>query len=136
MSKGKIIHSRDVKPFVCDPSYSSKMLLDDLVAGTETINVNEGTLKGGGRTGGSIHDENEIYYVVKGEAVLHLDNEMFPIKPGCLAFIPAGVFHLLENTSQTEDFFLLTLWQRASSNEVWHARMKAWGKSFQTIDEE
>ncbi len=136
MSKGKIIHSREVKPFVCDPSYSSKMLLDDLVAGTEAINVNEGTLKGGGKTGGATHDENEIYYVVRGEAVLHLDNETFPVEPGCLVFIPAGVFHSLENKSETEDFVLLTLWQHARSNEVWHARMKAWGKSFKTVNEE
>jgi mannose-6-phosphate isomerase-like protein (cupin superfamily) len=112
------------------------MLLDDLVAGTEAINVNEGTLTGGGKTGGGIHGENEIYYVVKGEAVLHLDNETLDIGPGCLVFIPAGVFHSLDNKSETEDFILLTLWQRASSNEVWHARMKAWGKSFKTIEEE
>jgi mannose-6-phosphate isomerase-like protein (cupin superfamily) len=136
MSKGKISYSRDVKPFVCDASYSSKMLLDDFVAGTEAINVNEGTLKGGGRTGGATHDENEIYYVVKGEAQLHLDEEVFQIGPGCLVFIPAGVFHSLENASETEEFVLLTLWQRASSNEVWHLRLKAWGKSFKTIDEE
>jgi mannose-6-phosphate isomerase-like protein (cupin superfamily) len=136
VSKGKIIRSREVKPFVGDQSYSSKMILDDIVAGTEAINVNEGTLKGGGKTSGATHEENEIYYVVKGEAVLHLDDETFDIEPGCLVFIPGGVFHALENKSATEDFVLLTLWQRADSNEMWHIRMKAWGKSFKTIDEE
>ncbi len=136
MSKGIIIQSREVKPFVCDSSYSSKMLLDDLVAGMEAINVNEGTLKRGSKTSGATHAENEVYYVVSGEAVLHLDDETFPVEPGCLVFIPAGVFHSLENKSETENFVLLTLWQRAGSNEVWHARMKAWGKSFKTVDEE
>jgi mannose-6-phosphate isomerase-like protein (cupin superfamily) len=136
MTQAKLIHSSEVKPFVCDPSYSSKMLLDDLVAGTQAINVNEGTLKGGGKTGGSTHTENEIYYVVKGEAVLHLDDETFEIGPGSLVFIPAGVFHSLDNRSATEDFVLLTLWQRASFNEVWHIRMQAWGKSFKTVDED
>ncbi len=135
MGKGRIIHSQKVKPFVCDSSYSSKMLLDDLVAGVPAINVNEGTLKGGGKTGGGVHADNEIYYVVKGEAVLHLDEETFDIGPGSLVFIPGGVFHSLENKSATEDFVLLTLWQRAESNEVWHVRMKAWGESFKTIDE-
>jgi uncharacterized cupin superfamily protein len=136
MTKGKIIHSDKVKPFVCDPSYSSKMLLDDFVAGVEAINVNEGPLKGGGKTGGGIHDENEIYYVVKGEATLHLDDECFDISPGSLVFIPGGVFHSLENKSATQDFVLLTLWQRATDNEVWHARVKAWGTSFKTIEED
>lgn len=136
MGKGIIIHSEEVKPFVLDASYSSKMLLDDSVAGRESINVNEGTLKGGCKTGGSTHDENEIYYVVKGEAVIHLDEETADIRPGSLVFIPAGVFHSLDNKSESEDFVLLTFWQRASSNEVWHARLKAWGKTFKTVDED
>jgi len=132
----KIIHSSRVRPFVCDAAYSSKMLLDDAVAGTEAINVNEGTLKGGGRTGGGVHTENEIYYVVQGEAVLHLGDELHDIRAGDLIFIPAGVFHSLDNKSPTDDFVLLTLWQRAEFNEVWHARLKAWGTTFKTIDEE
>jgi quercetin dioxygenase-like cupin family protein len=136
MGKGIVIQSEQVKPFVLDPSYSSKMLLDESVAGTETLNVNEGTLKGGCKTGGATHTENEIYYVVKGEAVLHLDDETYDIRPGSLVFIPAGVFHSLDNKSATEDFVLLTFWQRASSNEVWHLRKQAWGKTFKTIDEE
>jgi len=136
MPKARIIHSGDVKLFVCDPYYSSKMLLDDSVAGTETINVNEGTLKGGGRTGGATHQKDEIYYVLKGEARLRLDDEIYDIKPGCLVFIPAGVFHALENKSESEDFVLLTFWQRATDNEVWHARVKAWGTSFKTVMDE
>ncbi len=136
MVKGILIQSDRVKPFICDPSYSSKMLLDDFVAGTQAINVNEGTLKGGGKTGGAVHEADEVYYVLKGEAVLHLGDETADIKPGDLIFIPAGVFHSLDNKSQAEDFVLLTLWQRASSNEVWHTRLKAWGKTFKTIDED
>jgi quercetin dioxygenase-like cupin family protein len=136
MKAGKIIQSSRVRPFVCDAAYSSKMLLDDNVAGAEAINVNEGTLKGGGKTGGGVHSENEIYYVVRGEAVLHLDDELHDIRAGDLVFIPAGVFHSLDNKSPSEDFVLLTLWQRAEFNEVWHARLKAWGTTFKTIDEE
>jgi mannose-6-phosphate isomerase-like protein (cupin superfamily) len=136
MSKGIVIRSSLVKPYICDENYSSKMLLDHLVAGTEVINVNEGTLKGGGKTGGGVHTENEIYYVVKGEAYLHLDDEIYDISPGSLVFIPAGVFHSLDNKSATQEFVLLTLWQKAESNEVWHVRMNAWGKSFKTIDQD
>ena len=136
MAKGVVIHSEKVKPFVCDESYSSKMLLDDMVAGDEAINVNEGTLKGGCKTGGGVHQKNEIYYVVKGEAVLHLDDEVYDIHPGSLVFIPGGVFHSLNNKSETEDFVLLTFWQRAEDNEVWHTRFNAWGTTFKTIDEE
>ena len=135
MSKGKVIHPSQVKPFVLDASYSSKMLLDDSVAGTECINVNEGTLKGGGKTGGGVHQQNEIYFVVHGEAILHLDEETHHIRAGSLAFIPAGVFHSLDNLSQTEEFVLLTFWEKAEDNEVWHMRKEAWGKTFKTVDE-
>ena len=136
MTKAKIINSWEVKPFVLDAAYSSRMLLDDTVVGTHTIHINEGTLKGGLKTGGGEHQVDEIYYVVKGEATLYLDGETFDIKPGSLVFIPAGTFHSLHNKSETEDFVLLTFWQRAEDNEVWHLRKKAWGKTFKTIDEE
>ena len=134
MAKGKVIIPSRVKPFVCDDMYSSKLLMDDFVAETKAININEGTLKGGGKAGGHVHEGNEIYYAVKGEAILHLDDEEYDLKPGTVVFIPGGVNHSLDNKSETEDFVLLTLWQDANSNPTHHNRLKAWGASFKTID--
>ena len=37
----QIVDPAQVKPFVCDESYSSKLLMDDFVAGTAAININE-----------------------------------------------------------------------------------------------
>ena len=137
MKKGKVINSWEVKPFVCSDSYSSKMLLDDIVAGGKSIHINEGTLKGGCNTlPGGIHEATEIYYTVKGEAVLILGDERINIKAGSVVYIPAGVHHALENKSKTEDFILLTLWENVEHNEVYHQRVKAWGKSFKTIYED
>jgi len=136
LKKGKVINSWEVKPYVVDHNYSSKMLMDDTVAGGKSIHVNEGTLKGGCRTPGDAHTATELYYTLKGEAVLTLGEEKTDIKPGSLVYIPAGVFHALENKSQTEDFILLTLWEDAKDNELYHARIKAWGKSFKKIDED
>ena len=134
--KGKIIHSHEVKPFVLDETYSSKLLLDDDMTGRETININEGTLKGGQRTYGGVHDKDEIYYIVSGEAIIVLDDEQSDVGPGSVVFIPAGVFHYLINKSETEDFVILTFWQRAEDNGVYNLRKRAWGKSFKTINEE
>ena len=136
MKKGKVVNSWEVKSFVVDQTYSSKMLMDDIVAGGKSIHINEGTLKAGCRTAGGVHTATEIYYTLKGEAILHLGEEEIDIKPGCLVYIPAGVFHSLDNKSQTEDFVLLTLWENAKDNELYHARIKAWGKSFKTIYED
>ena len=134
--KGKVINPWEVKPFVCDSTYSSKMLLDDVVAGQKAININEGNLAPGCKTSGAVHEAAEIYIAMKGEATLHLGNELFDIKPGIIAFIPPGVFHSLDNKSNKEPFVLLTLWENANDNEVYHARVKAWGKSFKTIYED
>lgn len=47
MTNAKIVNSDEVKPFVVSDSYSSKMILDDVVAGKKTAQMNEGTLKPG-----------------------------------------------------------------------------------------
>lgn len=80
--------------------------------------------------------KRDHYIVMKGEAVLHLDDETYDVKPGSIGFIPPGVFHSLDNKSETEEFVLLTLWEDANNNEVYHSRIKAWGKSFKTIYED
>ena len=137
MAKGKIVHTREVKPFVCSDTYSSKMLLDDIVAGGKSIHINEGTLKGGGDTlPGAAHEATEIYYVVKGDAVLIMDGAESDISPGSVVYIPAGCHHALKNKSADEDFVLLTLWEDTAHNEVYHERVKAWGKSFKTVYED
>lgn len=136
MKKGKVIHSADVLPFVCDSTYSSRMLLDDDVAGEKTININEGTLKGGCRTAGGVHEKAEVYYIVKGEAELHLNDDSHDVSAGSVGFIPGGVFHYLVNKKETEDFVLLTFWENAIDNEVYNIRKRAWGKSFRTVGEE
>jgi mannose-6-phosphate isomerase-like protein (cupin superfamily) len=137
MGKGKVVNSWEVKPFVCGESYSSRMLLDNIVAGGKSIHINEGTLKGGYTTlPGGTHEATEIYYAVKGEAVLILDGDRIDIKAGSVVYIPAGCHHALENKSKTEDFVLLTIWEDTKHNEVYHERVKAWGKSFKTIYED
>lgn len=112
------------------------MILDDIVAGTKTVQINEGTLKGGYDTGGGVHGDDEIYYVVKGEGILTLGDKKYEVRQGSLVFIPSGVFHVVENKSKTEDFVLITVWMDASKNEMYELRMKTWGKSFKTIYED
>jgi quercetin dioxygenase-like cupin family protein len=137
MNKGKVVNSWEVKSYVVDEKYSSKMLLDDMVAGGKSILLVEGTLKGGCSTApGGVHTATEIYYIVKGEAVLYLGEEKIDIKAGSVVYIPAGVKHYLDNKSKTEDFVLLALWEDAEQNDLYNARIKAWGKSFKTIYED
>lgn len=136
MTNGKIVNTHEVLPFRLSDAYSSKMLLDDIVAGGKSIHINEGTLSGGCNTlPGAAHKATEIYYVVKGRAVIILDDERFDIGPGSVVYIPPGCVHALENKSETDDFVLLTLWENTEHNEVYHQRVAAWGTSFRTIND-
>ena len=136
MADGVVINSWEVKPLVLDDTYSSKMLLDNVVAGGETVQINEGTLAAGCRTGGAKHEKAEVYYIVSGEAELWLDDNKYDAKPGTVAYIPGGVFHYLVNKSKTEPFVILTFWLKAEDNEVYNLRVEKWGKSFKTIYED
>jgi mannose-6-phosphate isomerase-like protein (cupin superfamily) len=131
----KIIDAARVRPFVVDETYSSKMLLDDGLAGARTIQINEGTVAPGCALGGAAHGQDEIYYIVSGRGTLRLGEETHPIKPGTVVYIPAGCFHALNNSDGGEPLVLLTLWREPEENEVYNQRIAAWGTSFQLIDE-
>src|SRR5512133_3100979 len=103
MPKGTLIRTKNVKPFIVDANYSSKMLLDKFNSESKGLNVNEGTLAAGGSTPGAAHmaPHDEIYYVVRGEAVLTMDGAKYDIGPGDLIYIPCDTFHSLVNKSAT-----------------------------------
>ena len=137
MKKWKLVNSENVKPFVCDETYSSKMLTGDEMAGMQIINVNEGTLKEGCRTEGGAHEETEIYYMVSCEnADVVLDDEHIPVKNGDIIVIPPHVFHWIDNTRSSKPFVLFTLWPKQEQNGVYFARKEAWGTSVAYFDDQ
>jgi len=137
MKKWELVNSENVKPFVCDETYSSKMLTGDEMAGMQIININEGTLKAGCRTEGGEHDETEIYYMVSCEnSDVILDNERIPVKNGDIIVIPPHVFHWIDNTRSSKPFVLFTLWPKQEQNGVYFARKEAWGTSVAYLDDQ
>lgn len=57
MAEWKHINAENLKPFYPSPEegYGSKLLTGGQLAGSDVININEGTLVGGGRTSGAAH---------------------------------------------------------------------------------
>ncbi len=134
--KPKVIDVNKVMPMHCGEVYDSRMILDHLVTGRDgVIQVNHGTVMPRGALGGDIHEEDEIYYILSGHGKLRLDDEIAEIHPDQIIFIPAGVFHALDNSESDEPMRILTLWKDYRFNDAWAARMKLWGTSFRTIDE-
>jgi mannose-6-phosphate isomerase-like protein (cupin superfamily) len=133
----KIIRANQVKPIVStDGIYESRMILDDIVAGEHTVQINHGTVKPGGALAGGTHEKTELYFIISGKGKLRLDDDIYAVEQGCLVIIPGGCFHALSNASDTEELTILTLWMNAEDNEMYTYRMKLWGKSFKTIDED
>lgn len=117
--------------------YKSKMILDEVIAGREgVIQMNHGTVKPGVALGGDLHEEDEIYYMLSGHGKLKLGDGVIDVKPNMVIFIPAGVFHALDNSESDEEMTLLTFWQKKEYNDTYVKRVELWGKSFKTIDED
>lgn len=128
---------KQVKPLVFGEEYESRMILDHVITGRDdVIQINHGTVKAGYALGGAAHEEDEIYYILSGKGKLQLDDKIIEIAEGQVIFIPAGCFHALDNSGSDEDMCILTFWRDWRFNDAYEARLKLWGKSFKTIDED
>lgn len=126
-----------VKPLLFGEEYESRMILDHVITGRDNvIQINHGTVKAGYALGGGVHGEDEIYYILSGKGKLQLDDKIVDVAGGQVIFIPAGCFHALDNRESDEDMCILTFWRDWRFNDAYEERVKQWGTSFKTIDEE
>lgn len=126
-----------VKPLLFGEEYESRMILDHVITGRDNvIQINHGTVKAGFALGGGVHEEDEIYYILSGHGKLQLDEKIVDVAGGQVIFIPAGCFHALDNRESDEDMCILTFWRDWHFNDAYEERVRQWGKSFKTIDEE
>ena len=141
MPRGTVVKVGRVMPFSprgAEGVYVSRMLIDASNTGSPALQINHGTVKAGRRLGGGVHPPpyDEIYYALCGQAVLNMDGVDYDLEQDTAAFIPAGTFHTLTNTSQTEDFVMLTIWPgtpEPGANDVYDQRKENWGTSYREI---
>ena len=126
-----------VKPLLFGEEYESRMILDHAITGRDdVIQINHGTVKAGYALGGGVHEEDEIYYILSGKGKLQLDDKIVDVAGGQVIFIPAGCFHALDNRESDEDMCILTFWRDWRFNDAYEERIRQWGTSFKTVDEE
>lgn len=53
-----------------------------------------------------LRESVEVYYIMEGEATMHIDDESFTVKEGDTIHIPAGAIQYIENTGESELSFL------------------------------
>lgn len=131
------VEVKKVKPLIFGKEYESRMILDHVITGRDdVIQINHGTVKAGYALSGATHEEDEIYYILSGHGKLKLNDEIVDVSANQVIFIPAGCFHALDNRNSNEDLCILTFWRDWRFNDAYEARLKLWGKSFKTVDED
>lgn len=136
-----IVEVAKVKPLCFGTEYQSRMILDHVITGRDgVIQMNHGTVAPRANLGGATHEEDEIYYILKGHGTCILDNGSYkkevPAVDNEVIFIPKGTFHALHNENSDEPLEILTFWKDYRYNDAYEERIKQWGKSFKTIDED
>jgi len=71
------------------------------------------SLPAGARDGQSPHKEDEIYYVLCGRARMQAGQEDYPVAPGSIIFVAAGVEHRFYEIA--EDLSVLVMFAPAES---------------------
>jgi mannose-6-phosphate isomerase-like protein (cupin superfamily) len=49
---------------------------------------------------------SEVYYIMAGEGMMHIDNESTPVRPGSTIYIPPRAIQSITNTGQSDLLFL------------------------------
>jgi quercetin dioxygenase-like cupin family protein len=141
MAKGTVIQAAKVKPFFVDKTYTSKMLIDQTNSATKGVQINQGFISPGSKHADHKHNPpyDEVYLIMKGEAMVRLDGIEYDLTGGDVVHIPAGTMHAIENKSNTEELVIFTVWSQhpePGANPVYDMRVKDWGKSYKSIEEE
>ena len=82
--------------------YAPAVLRSDL------LSVGLYTLKAGAFDGQTPHMEDEVYYAVRGRAMLFVDGEEHPVREGTLLYVPAKAEHRFHDIE--EELVLIVFW--------------------------
>ena len=82
--------------------YAAEVLRSDL------LSVGLYLLPAGGNDDQEPHSEDEVYYAVRGRAVLRVGVEEHRVQPGTLLFVPARAVHFFHDIS--EELVLVVFW--------------------------
>lgn len=132
-----VVDVNKVKSLDFGDTYQSRMILDHVITGRDNvIQINHGTVAPHQALGGAAHEDDEIYYILSGHGKLKLNDDVVDVYPDQVVFIPAGCFHALDNLESDEPLKILTFWRDWRMNEAYEERLKQWGTSFKTVDED
>jgi mannose-6-phosphate isomerase-like protein (cupin superfamily) len=78
----------------------------------------------GRRTKSHKLNSSEVYYIIEGQGLMHVDEETFEVNPDCVVYIPPGSRQYIENIRDSDLRFLCVVepaW-RKEDEEIIDAR--------------
>jgi mannose-6-phosphate isomerase-like protein (cupin superfamily) len=76
--------------------------------GSSRLSVAWARVEAGRRTWRHLHrSSDEVYYILRGEAMIQVGLEVVAARPGQVVFIPAGTEHLIQAPAGTVDLLCL-----------------------------
>jgi mannose-6-phosphate isomerase-like protein (cupin superfamily) len=67
---------------------------------TSTLRTGLYVLPAGAKDPQGPHQQDEVYYLIKGRAVLTVDGEEHPVAPGAVIFVRAGIDHRFHSITE------------------------------------
>jgi len=111
------IHLRDCAEFVAgDDSILRELLHPDKMPVAVRYSLAHATVRPGTRTRRHRLKTAEVYYLLAGQARMHIDDETSQVGPGCAVYIPPGATQHIENTGPGDLVFLCIV------DPAWRAR--------------
>jgi mannose-6-phosphate isomerase-like protein (cupin superfamily) len=119
--KSKIIHLTDCDEFVGgDDSILRELLHPDKAEVAIRYSLAHATVKPGAKTRLHRLKTAEVYYVLAGRGLMHIDEEVSEVSEACAVYIPPGSTQHIENIGAVDLVFLCIVdpaW-RAQDEEV------------------
>jgi mannose-6-phosphate isomerase-like protein (cupin superfamily) len=111
MSKPPVVrHLDDVTPFLISPRDTVKLApLSGPADGSPASVFFEVWEPGGAQPDNSHPASTEIFVILSGEGRAHSDEHTVHIGPGDVLVLPPGSVHRIENTSETERLYAVTI---------------------------
>jgi quercetin dioxygenase-like cupin family protein len=108
-----VLHEQDVEAESWDDATRGTLTFRTLFGGPDSrtgqLTAGVADLDPGGWLGVHSHGQAEIYYVFRGELILHVDGAEHPLRAGCAVFIPGGATHGVRNVGSTSARLFYTL---------------------------
>ena len=100
-------HLKDCREFIAgDSSVLRELLNPDKSALEVRYSLAHATVIAGQKTRPHKLESSEVYYIIAGEGIMHVDKETAEVGPNCAIYIPPRAVQYIENTGNCDLEFL------------------------------